>query len=140
LKAPALILLLIPISLTSFAAEKGDFNHLVPIYDVEKRQVSYKGEIYKFDECWLRDKDDDGVKETTICRFRPTGNPNKLITRYTLKDMNWAWGIFGNYGNREDNINNFAIIDSTGNSGFDTRYGGNESFDLPDWVKKAVSR
>jgi hypothetical protein len=134
-KEPALILLLILIPLTSFAAEKGDFNHLVPQYNPEKKQVIYKGEIYKFDQCWLRDKDDDGVKETTLCRFLHPEDSNKRVVRYTIKDINWAWGIMENYKDRNDIVSNFLIADTDGDGKFDTKYAGNEGFSLPDWLK-----
>ena len=139
-KEPALILLLILISLTSFAAEKGDFNHLVPQYNPEKKQVIYKGEIYKFERCVVIDKDDDGVKETTLCRFLHPGDSNKRVVRYTIKDINWAWGIFGHREDKSNTVIMFGFVDSEGKNGFDTKVIGNESFSLPDWVKKAVSR
>jgi len=136
----ALILLLILISLTSFAAEKGDFNHLVPQFDPEKNQVIYKEEIYKFGGCVVIDKDGDGIKETTICRFLYPGDSNKRVVRYTIKDINWAWGIFGHREDKSDTVIMFGFIDSEGKNGFDTKVIGNENFSLPDWVKKEVNR
>jgi hypothetical protein len=135
MRVSALILFLILIPFNNFAAEKGDFSHLAPTYDSEKSHVSHKGEIFGLDKCGLIDKDNDGVNETEVCRYKHPSDSNKLILRYNTYGNFWAWAIFDNFNDENDEVNNFAIVDTAGGGKFDTKIGQKELFTFPEWVK-----
>ncbi len=92
-------------------------------------------EGYEFKKSWTVDADrvKDGIKETTIEKF--VLDKRRVVLKWTTNGKTWCWSVLGNYPDKSDNVNNYAIRDAEGKGIFTEKYPANEQFYLPAWIK-----
>jgi len=104
-----------------------------PVYDAERNIVIFEDEIYKFDKAGDADWDDNGTKETHLERF--FNSKGQKILRAVKKSNGevWAWAVYKNPCDKRD-INNYSLVDTTGDGAMNRQYGRNEDVPLPNHV------
>lgn len=92
-------------------------------------------EGYTLEKSWTVDADrvKDGIKETTIEKF--VLDKRRVVLKWTINGKTWCWSVLGNYPDKSDNVNNYAIRDAEGKGAFTEKYPANEQFYLPAWIK-----
>lgn len=90
---------------------------------------------YVFERSWTVDADQvkDGIRETTIEKF--VLDKRRVVLKWITNGKTWCWSVLGNYPDKSDNVNNYAIRDVEGKGIFPEKYPANEQFYLPAWIK-----
>jgi len=79
------------------------------------------------------DGDGDGVKETHVRHYKNLAGDK--VFSMTAKDRLWAWSLESRGADGKDLTRNYVIRDSNCDGVFDERYGLDEEFRVPEWLK-----